>query len=102
MGDQLYIASGYSGDKITCGILTAAVSQLVTSKNDDTLFVWEKIPDLPHDSLSIGEYDNHLVVLGGKRRLGTSEDGQLQYKVVSPIHLYNVETDAWDYVGHIP
>ena len=102
MGDQLYIASGYSGDKTTCGVLTAVVSKLVTSKNNDTLFVWEKISDLPHDSLSIGDCDGRFVVFGGKRKSGTSEDGQLQYKVMSPIHLYNVETDAWDYVGHIP
>ena len=102
IGDQLYIASGYSGDKTTCGVLTAVVSKLVTSKKDDTIFVWEKMSDLPHDSLSIGECDGHLVVFGGKRKSGTLEDGQLQYKVVSPIHLYNAETDAWDYVGHIP
>ena len=100
--DQLYIASGYSGDKTTCGVLTAAVAKLVDTKKDDAIFVWEKMSDLPHDSLSIGECDGRLVVFGGKRKSGTLEDGQLQYKVVSPIHLYNVETDAWDYVGHIP
>ena len=102
IGDQLYIASGYSGDKMTCGILTAAVPNLVTSKKDDTIFVWEKISDLPHDSLSIGECDGRLVVFGGRRKSGMLEDGQLQYKVVSPIHLYNEDTDTWDYVGHVP
>ena len=102
MGDQLYIASGYSSDKTTCGVLTATVSKLVTSKKDDTVFVWEKMPDLPHDSLSIGEFDGRLVVFGVRRKSGTLEDGHLQYKAVSPIHLYNVEMDTWDYVSHVP
>ena len=52
--------------------------------------------------MSIGECDGRLVVFGGRCKLGTLEDGQLQYKVVSPIHLYNEDTDAWDYVGHVP
>ena len=72
---------------------------LVTSKKDDTIFVWERISDLPHDSLSIGECDDRLVVFGGRHKSGTLEDGQLQCKVVSPIHLCN---DVWDYVGHVP
>ena len=101
--DQLYIASGYSSDKtMSCGVLTANVSKLVTSKKDDTIFVWKKMSDLPYNSLSIGECDGCLVVFGGRRKSGTLEDRQLQYKVVSPIHLYNSETDTWDYVGHVP
>jgi len=75
----------------------------VTSKKDDTSCVWDRISDLPHDSLSISDYEGRLIIFGGKRKSGTREDGStVQYKVVSPIHLYNTETDTWDYVDHVP
>jgi len=66
--------------------------------------VWDRISDLPHDSLSISDYEGQLIVFGGKRKSGTREDGSaVQYCVVSPIHLYNTETDTWDYVeDHVP
>ena len=104
INDQLYIVSGYSGSKTTCGILTATIPALLTSKKEGTSCGWDRISDLPHDSLSISDYEGQLIVFGGKRKSGTREDGStVQYRVVSPIHLYNTETDTWDYVeDHVP
>ena len=55
------------------------MSKLVTSKSDDTIFVLEKMPDLSHDFLSIGECDSCLVVFGGRCKFGTLYKGGIPH-----------------------
>ena len=111
VNNKLYITVGY--DKklgaSTCNniIVTASLPELLQSSNkktsNDPVTVWCKLPDMPYSSSSINHYQGHLITFCGRCHIEQPGTGEAAvYKSVPLIHVYNLNTHAWDCVGEIP
>ena len=104
--DKLHIAVGYdkkSGTS-TCNIVSASLPELLQSSNKNTSSnqVWYKLPDMPYSSLSINHYQGRLITFGEGYWVEQSDTGKAVCMSVPLIHIYNLNTQTWDYVGEIP
>ena len=105
VNDNLHIAVGCNNEgESTCNILTASLQDLLESTGKKSVAksgrVWNKLPDMPYSSWSINYYRGRLMIFNGDRRF--EQSGSLHRsvrKVFKLIHLYNLDTIAWDYVA---
>jgi len=105
VNDKLYIAVGYDTySTINCNILTASLSELLQSSNNNTSssLVWNKLPDMTYSSWSINHYQGHLITFGGIHQVEQPDQEKPVWESVSLIHIYNPHTKTWDCVGDIP
>ena len=89
----------------TCNIVTASLPELLQSSNKNTSStqVWFKLPDMPYSTYSINHYQGRLITFGGGYRVEQPETGNLAFKSVPLIHIYNTAiTYTWDCVGEMP
>jgi len=102
--DQLYIGVGYDrGDHCTCGIVTASIPELLQSSASCTRSgqIWNKLPDMPYASFSISHYEGCLITFTGDYWVERPDDDKPVFKLAPHIHVYNVDTKCWDYVGDV-
>ena len=106
VNDNLHIAVGCNNEgENTCNIISASLQDLLEScsKKKPVIKsgrVWNKLPDMPYSSWSINYYRGRLIIFNGDRKVKQSElkRGPV-WKVFPLIHLYNLDTMAWDYVA---
>ena len=103
--DKIYIAVGYDeAHDDSFNIVTASLSELLQSSNKNTISgqVWYKLADMPYSSFSINHYHGRLITFGGCYRIERSNKEKPVWETVPLVHIYNPNTDTWDYVGKIP
>ena len=100
LGDNLYIAEGYDNDGSTCNIVTASLPELLQSgaKRTTSGKVWHKLPDMPYSPWSITQYQGHLIIFNGDRKVGPSRENK--WELIKQSYLYNPCTNSWDCVGN--
>ena len=105
VNDNLHIAVGCNNEEeSTCNIVTASLQDLLQSSSKKPVVksgkVWNKLPDMPYSSWSINYYQGRLIIFNGDRKVEQSElTHRSVWKVFPLIHLYNLDTMAWDYVA---
>ena len=101
----LYLAHEYSSrSHSTCNVLTVHLPELLHSSNKNTSIsqVWDKLPDMPYSSPSINCYQGRLIIFSGDHKIEYPNGNKPVYEIVPYIHIYNPDTQSWDYVRKIP
>ena len=101
----LYLAHEYgSRSHSTCNVLTAHLPELLHSSNKNTSSsqVWDKLPNMPYSSPSINCYQGCLITFSGDNKIEHPNGNKPVYEIVPYIHIYNPDTQSWDYVGKMP
>ena len=106
VNDKLYIATGNDRGKggSTCSVISASLPDLLQSSNDVRSTggqVWNKIPDMPYCSYAINHYGGYLITLTGDCMVELADEDSAVCKLVPLMHLYNPDTDSWDYVDNV-
>lgn len=106
INDKIYIAAGNDRGKggSTCSVISASLSDLLQSSNDTSSVsgqAWNKIPDMPYCSYAINHYGGYVITFTGDCMVELTEEDNAVCKLVPLMHLFNPDTDSWDYVGNI-
>ena len=95
LGDTLYLAGGFVGDKPSNNAFSCSVSNLLSSSTigskilwsfSSSLGVWKEVSHLPVTRSTLASFGGDLLAIGG-------EDGS--EKPTTAIHGYDSNTDSW-------
>jgi len=105
VNDNIYIAAGNDRGKggSTCSVVSASLPNLLESSNVNNNGggqVWNKIPDMPYCSYAINHYGGYLITFTGDCMVELPDEDNAVCKLVPLMHLFNPDTDSWDYVGN--
>ena len=103
--DKIYIAAGNDRGKggSTCSIISASLPELLQSSNSTISTggqVWNKVPDMPYCSYAINHYTDYLITFTGDCMVEQTDEDSAICQLVPLMHLYNPDTDSWDYVDN--
>lgn len=106
VNDTVYIATGNDRGKggSTCSIISASIPNLLQSSNNTSSSggqVWNKVPDMPYCSYAINYYSGYLITFTGDCMVEMADEDSAVCKLVPLMHLYNPDTDSWDYVDNV-
>lgn len=106
VNDKIYIATGNDRGKggSTCSVISASLPELLQSSTATGNVggqVWNKIPDMPYCSYAINHYGGYLITFTGDCMVELPDEDNAVCKLVPLMHLYNPDTDSWDYIDNV-
>lgn len=106
VNDSIYITTGNDRGKggSTCSVISASLPDLLQSSNNTGSSggqVWKKIADMPYCSYAINHYGGYLITFTGDCMVELADEDNAICKLIPLIHLFNPDTDSWDYVDNV-
>ena len=102
LGDQLYLAGGYSREGASKSVLTCSLSDLLPPQSPDTRLhtpssdnktgVWRSTKDLPVTRSTLITLGGHLLAIGGK---------DVSREFTSNVYRYDSSIDSWMLTSHM-